>query len=197
MSPEAIGGEHHRRERVQALMGVFRVFAARWPRFFGGARADELVPVWLPAVAGLEAAQLEPIAIAYAAEAEGPAPAPAEFGRWARAYLRRVTGEDRRATAPEVPRDPADGARPFWYAKPGPEEGPYRLDAHHAVGLAVQQGPLAGGSLGICDADMDRLHRRELAGGWLAPTAVPAGAVPAGWHARQGVTPPLARSACA
>lgn len=184
MSPEAIGGEHHRRERVQALMGVFRVFAARWPRFFGGARADELVPVWLPAVAGLEAAQLEPIAIAYAAEAEGPAPAPAEFGRWARAYLRRVTGEDRRAAAPEVPRDPADGARPFWYAKPGPEEGPYRLDAHRAVALAVQQGPLAGGSLGISDGEMGQLLAGSLPWGWMTPLEVPKHAVPLGWHDR-------------
>lgn len=192
MSREELHGEHYRRERVQALMGAFRVFGARWPRFFGAARLDDLLPIWLPAVAGIEAAQLEPIAVAYAAEAEGPAPAPAEFGRWARAYLRRVTGADRAAPSPrEAPASRLHGARPFWYAKPGPDKGPGRVDAHRALALATPEG-----CHGISDPDMDRLWDRTLAGGWLAPEDVPAWAVPDGWHASHGLTvAPAARSA--
>lgn len=187
LSPDAthgpLHGEHHRRERTQALLAAFRVFGARWPRFFGATRLDDLLPIWLPAVTGIDAAQLEPIAVAYAAEAEGPAPAPAEFGRWARAYLRRVTGGDRMAAAPRQP-DPSrlHGARPFWYAKRGPDKGPGRLDADRALALATPEG-----CHGISDPELERLWTRELAGGWLAPEDVPTWAVPAGWHASHGV----------
>jgi len=167
------------RERQAAVVQVFQVLSARWPRFFAASRSAELLPVWIAAVTTVETAALVPAATDYAAHHSGKfAPEPAEFAAHARAYLRRVTGQDRVAPAANGPDDPYVGARPFWYEKPGPEKGPYRLDAAHAVAFAVTQGPLAGGSLGISDLELDRIARRELASGWLAPEAVPAWAAP-------------------
>lgn len=172
-------------ERRLALVQVFKTLGARWPRIFAASRGDELMPVWLAAVAHCETAALVPAAVDFAATSTDKyAPDPAEFARHVRAYTRRATGQDRPSAAPSTtePTSPLFGARAFWFDKPGPEKGPYRLNADRAVAFAIDTGPLAGGSIGITSDEIDRLWKREIGYGWLAPESVPDWAVPDGWH---------------
>jgi hypothetical protein len=112
------------------------------------------------------------------------APKPADLGKLARELTAQRRGSAPTPVAPDVPADLLDGARPFWFAKAGAEEGPYRLDADRAIGMAVVRGALAGGSLGISEGEMDQLQAGAIPWGWLTPLEVPKPAVPAGWHER-------------
>lgn len=115
------------------------------------------------------------------------APKPADLGRLARELTAQRRGGAPTPVRSEEPTDLLDGARPFWFAKPGAKEGPYRLDADRGVAFAVQQGALRGGSLGIADAELQQLLDGRLAWGWMAAAQVPRHAVPLGWHERNTV----------
>lgn len=95
MSSEEVRGQEHLAARRAALHKVFRAFASRWPYFFGPARADELLPVWLKGVAGIDVALLEPAAIELAASTTGRAPEPRVFGDFARAYGEKLSNSNR------------------------------------------------------------------------------------------------------
>lgn len=112
------------------------------------------------------------------------APKPADLGRLARELTAQRRGGAPTPVRSEEPADLLDGARPFWFAKPGADEGPYRLDADRGLGLAVTRGALAGGSLGISDGEMGQLLAGALPWGWMTPLEVPKHAVPLGWHDR-------------
>lgn len=115
------------------------------------------------------------------------APKPADLGRLARELTAQRRGGAATPSAHAAAADPLDGARPFWFAKVGAEEGPYRLDAGRGVAFAVQHGALRGGSLGIADAELQQLLDGRLAWGWMAAAQVPRHAVPLGWHERNTV----------
>lgn len=172
-------------DRRGAVIEVFKILAVRWPKVFAASKSAEMLPVWLAALTPVETAALVPAATDFAATNTGQyAPNPAQFAAHARAWHRRVTGETRGTPDVAESLDPLDGARPMWFAKPGPERGPYRLDADHAIAFAIDRGPLAGGTLGLSDIELDRIYRHETPYGWMAPDAVPEWAVPVGWHAR-------------
>lgn len=95
MSNSDVQGQQYLAERRVALLKVFRAFCSRWPRFFGTDRTDELLPVWLSAVAGIDVSVLEPAAIDYAATNGGRyAPEPRIFADHARLHASRVNGSD-------------------------------------------------------------------------------------------------------
>lgn len=93
MSRDEVRGQEHLAVRRAALLKVFRAFASRWPRFFGPARADDLLPVWLNGTAGVDPNVLEPAAIEFAANSQGKwYPDPPAFAQFARQWSNRVLG---------------------------------------------------------------------------------------------------------
>lgn len=115
------------------------------------------------------------------------APKPADLGRLARDLTAQRRGGTPTPVRDGEEVDLLDGATPFWFAKPGAEKGPYRLDAERGLAFAVHRGALRGGCLGISDGEMQQLTSHTLPWGWLDPWQVPKAAAPAGWHRRAGV----------
>lgn len=172
MSDE-IKGREHVVARQQALGAVFKRFAAIWPRAFAPSHWDGLMEPWLDALKGVPTDALEPAAreILRDGNTQYP-PKPWELAKRARAIDR--------ATRPDRPAAPADTwdlfakAKPFRYAKPGADTGYGRLDGDNAIAFVLR----SGGSLGISEFEMDRIHARELDWSWMAPEDVPMTAAP-------------------
>lgn len=174
MSRDEVHGTEHLAARRAALLKAFKAFASRWPKFFAPARVDELLPVWLKAVGGVDVAMIEPAALDFAADYKGRyAPDPAEFGTFARAFERRLTRPVEALTVKED-RDVFWQAKAFWYAKPGREDGYGRLNADYAIAFQLRDGS---GCLNIADIEMDNLYQGA-AWGWLPPEEVPLMAAP-------------------
>lgn len=169
-----VHGSEHLAARRAALVKAFRGLASRWPKFFAPSRVDELIPVWLRAVAGIDVAVLEPAALEFAASQSGKyAPEPNAFAAFARSMERRVLG-DHTPRVTEEPRSIFSGARAFRYAKPGPDVGYGRLDAENAIGFAI----VSGGSLNISEYEMDKILGHEIDWAWIDPHDVPRMAAP-------------------
>ena len=154
---DQVKGLEHRVARQVALIAVFKKFAPIWSKAFHANAWDGLLESWMDACAGIDTVLLEPAAKALLKLAPKYPPKPWEFASVARKLQHDQQPRDRRGNA--ATDSILDNARPFWFERMGPD------GTYYATAWALA----SGGSTGIAEVEMDRVHRGELRWGWGEP----------------------------